>query len=112
MNSRGFRMKELTLIGKKIAEIRNKRGFTQEKLAEMVNYSTNHIAKLESASTNPSFDLLVNIAKALDVQVKDLFDFDDINTVEYMKRDLIQTLQTADDNTIKLIYKFKKTLFT
>ena len=30
-------MDELVLIGKRIAEIRNKRGLTQEKLAEMVN---------------------------------------------------------------------------
>lgn len=105
-------MDELVLIGKRISEIRNKRGLTQEKLAEMVNYSANHIAKLESARTNPSFDLLVNISKALDIEVKDLFDFDNISTVEYMKKDLINTIETADNNTIRLLYKFKQTIFT
>ena len=105
-------MDELVLIGKRIAEIRNKRGLTQEKLAEMVNQSANHIAKLESARTNPSFDLLVNISKALDIEVKDLFNFDNISTVEYMKKDLINTIETADNDTIQLLYKFKQTLYT
>ena len=68
-------MNELILLGKKIAEIRTGKGLTQEKLAEMVNYSANHIAKLESARTNPSFDLLVKIAKAMSIPVKDLFDY-------------------------------------
>ena len=60
-------MDELILIGKRIAEIRCKRGLTQEKLAEIINYSANHIAKLESARTNPSFDLLVNFSKSISV---------------------------------------------
>ncbi len=105
-------MNELALIGKRIAELRNKRGLTQEKLAEMVNYSANHIAKLESARTNPSFDLLVNISKALDIEVKDLFNFDTISTIEYMKKDLISTIETADNDTIRILYKFKQTLYT
>ena len=50
---------ELIILGKRIADLRNKRGFTQDKLAELIDYSTNHVAKLESARTNPSFALLV-----------------------------------------------------
>lgn len=103
-------MNELVLVGKRIAEIRNRRGLTQEKLSEMVNYSSNHIAKLESARTNPSFELLVNIAKALNVELKDLFDYNKTNTVEDMKKDLIRTIITTDSNIISLLYKFKNTL--
>lgn len=112
MIKKGNSMNELQQIGKKIAEIRIKRGFTQEKLAEMVNYSTNHIAKLESARTKPSFNLLIDIAKAMNIEVKDLFDFDEINTIDYMKKDLVNTISNADNDTIKLLYKFKKTLST
>ena len=76
----------------------------------MINYSSNHIAKLESARTKPSFDLLVDIANALNIQLKDLFDFDSINTIEYMKKDLTHTITTADCKIIRLIYKFKNTI--
>ena len=51
---------ELVLFGKRIAELIQARGLTQENLSELANYSTNHIAKLESTRTNPSFMLLVN----------------------------------------------------
>ena len=76
-----------------------------------MNYSANHIAKLESARTNPSFDLLIKIAKALNIQIKDLFDFEDLNTIEYMKQDLLKTIKSADKKIIVLLYKFKKSLF-
>ena len=105
-------MNELEYLAKKIAEIRVKRGLTQEKLAEMISYSTNHIAKLEAARTKPSFDLLVRIAKAVDIQMKDLFDYDDLNTISYMKQDLINTINVADNNVIRLFYKFKKAVLT
>ena len=49
-------------FGRKLAEIRNQKGMSQEKLAEMIGYSTNHISKLELARTNPSFELLIKIA--------------------------------------------------
>ena len=66
----------LTMLGKRIADLRAKRGFTQEQLAEKLEYSPNHISKLESARTNPSFELLVNISKALNIEIKELFNFD------------------------------------
>ena len=72
---------KLVLLGKRIAHLRAKKGFTQEKLAEIVNYSTNHISKLELARTNPSFDLLVNIAKAFNIELKELFNFDDFENI-------------------------------
>lgn len=101
-------MDELILLGRKIAELRNHRNLTQEELAELVNYSANHIAKLESARTNPSFDLLVKIAKALDIQVKDLFDYEERNTESFMIQELLKTINTSDTETIRLLYNFKK----
>ena len=103
-------MDELILLGKKIAEIRVKKGLTQEKLSEMINYSANHIAKLESARTNPSFELLVKVAKAMKINTKDLFDFDDLNTPEFMRQDLLNTIENADSELIRLLYKFKQSL--
>lgn len=104
-------MNELEAIGKKIAEIRIKHKLTQEKLAEMTNYSANHIAKLESARTNPSFNLLINIAKAMNIPLKDLFDFDEFKNTAYMKKYLLNAINSSNDAQIKLIYKFTKILF-
>jgi len=102
---------ELVALGKRIAELRIKHGLTQEKLAELTQYSTNHIAKLESARTNPSFELIVAIAKALKVETKDLFSFEEQNTPQYIRNKFEEIIKTADENTVKLLYKFYNTLY-
>lgn len=50
---------------------------TQEQLAEAIGYSTNHISKLELARSNPSFNIIIKIADALNVDMKEMFDFDE-----------------------------------
>lgn len=102
---------ELILLGKRVAELRNKRGLTQEKLAELTNYSTNHIAKLESARTNPSFELIVAIATVLQVEISELFAFEQQKTPEYIKKELQKIIKNSDNETLKILYKFYCTLF-
>lgn len=60
-------------IGKKIKERRKKLGITQEKLAELTNYSLSFIANIES-KTYQSFSIsaLNNIAKALNTSMLNL----------------------------------------
>lgn len=95
---------ELIALGRRIAEIRIKRGLTQEKLAELTNYSTNHIAKLESARTNPSFDLLVNLSCALDVEISELFQVKENKTIKQVRTELVSIIKKSKDEKIKLIY--------
>lgn len=97
--------KKLILLGKKVAELRAKKGLTQDKLAELTNYSTNHIAKLESARTNPSYELLLNLAGALNVEIKDLFDFKETKEPEYYKRKLISLIDAADSKELPSLYE-------
>lgn len=100
----------LVILGKRISDLRNRKGLTQEKLAEMINYSTNHIAKLESARTNPSFELLVNIAKAFDIELMELFNFNEYQEVDYVKNEFERFIKTADDKKLKRCYKIFKSL--
>ena len=49
--------------------------FSQNQLAEKLNISREHLAKIETAKRTVSLDLLIEIAEALGVRVKDLIDF-------------------------------------
>ncbi len=62
-------------LGRKIAELRKKQHFTQEKFSEMIDISREHLAKIETAKRSVSLDLLILIAEKLSVKVKDLIDF-------------------------------------
>jgi ribosome-binding protein aMBF1 (putative translation factor) len=48
-------------------------GFSQEKLAEMVNVSTHHIATIETARNYPTRDLVERMANALNIEIYELF---------------------------------------
>lgn len=48
-------------------------GLTQEELAEKVNVSRAYIGYIEQARNTPSLELLEKIAKALRVDIKELF---------------------------------------
>ncbi len=90
-------------FGKRIAELRTKRKMTQEQLAELIDYSPNHISKLELARTNPSFNIIVKIADALHVDLKDLFDFEETNKNENIIKEIIFILKD-NPNRIRDIY--------
>lgn len=64
-------------LGLTIAYYRKLRGMTQLQLAETVNLSRTHISTLEAPNmpTSLSLEKLFDIADALNVPVKSLFDF-------------------------------------
>ena len=57
-------------IGKKIAEIRKNKGYTQETFAELMDKSWSYVAKLETGGQNFSIGKLIYIAEYLNVDYK------------------------------------------
>lgn len=63
-------------FAKRLKTRRIEKQLTQEELAEITGLSTSFISSMERGINAPSFETLESIAKALDVSVKDLFDFE------------------------------------
>ena len=63
------------LIGNNIAKYRKLRNLSQNQLAELVNVSREHIAKVETARRNMSMTLLFNLSSVLDVPEYKFFIF-------------------------------------
>lgn len=63
-------------IGLNILYYRKLNGLTQEGLAELSNYSRNHIQQIETGRAVPSVALLLDVAEALRIPVYKLFEFD------------------------------------
>ena len=63
-------------LGKRIAMLRKRKKFTQERFAEATNYSVEFISFIERGINAPSLEGCVRIANALNIELKDLFDFD------------------------------------
>ena len=64
-------------LGLNISHYRRLKGLSQEKLAEIVHMSRGHLSHIEAPKMTASFSiaLLFDIADALDIEVKQLFDF-------------------------------------
>ncbi len=64
------------LLGNNIANYRKEKQLSQNELAELVDVSREHIAKVETAKRNMSMNLLFNISSALNVPEYKFFIFE------------------------------------
>jgi len=63
-------------LGKKIKELRRKRGITQEQLAELIETSYKYIQRIESKNPpDVRLSTIVRLAKALKVKPTELLKF-------------------------------------
>ncbi|MFC0777683.1 helix-turn-helix domain-containing protein [Flavobacterium sp. HJSW_4] len=65
----------LVNLGIHVRQLREKRGLSQQGLADDCNITKSQIARLEVAKVNTGVKTLVKIANALDIEPKELLDF-------------------------------------
>jgi len=69
-------------LGKKIKEKRIQQSLTQEQLAEKIGISPKSLSQIELGNNFVSADNLEQICSALNVHVRNLFDFENDNSKE------------------------------
>ena len=74
---------------------RKQAGLTQAQLAELCDVSNGTIGNIECGTTKPSFDLIIDIAKAMHIQPADLFKAE---TVPYYRE---QGLSESQFETVR-----------
>lgn len=97
------------LLGKKIREIRKARKLTQEQLAERIDIGTPNISYFETGKFSPSIETLEKIAKALDVEIYQLYMFQPQKSIDEIRTELINFIN-SDEQTSRLLYKFYKSI--
>lgn len=63
-------------FGLQLREIRKKFGYSQEHLANISDVELSQISRIERGVINTSLSQIFQIAKALNIHPKELFDFD------------------------------------
>jgi transcriptional regulator with XRE-family HTH domain len=66
--------KAMSRLGKRVRELRLAGGLSQETLAFDAGIHVNHLSLLERGEANPSFLVLLSIARVLRVKLSALFD--------------------------------------
>ncbi len=93
------------LFGKRIQELRKSRKITQEKLAEMVGIGTPNISYFETGKFSPSIETLEKLAKALNVDIYELYMFKHLKTYEEIKAELTDVIN-SNEKVSRMLYKF------
>lgn len=94
-----------TLLGKRIKELRQKRRYTQEKLAEMANIEIPSLSNIENGKNYPNHETLYKLATALNVRPFELFIFEYYQNSAQMLREMV-ALMEKDDELIRKMYKY------
>lgn len=104
---------ELTrkLLGARIKELRRLRALSQEKLAEMINIDPKHLSRIEVGRSFPSMDTLTAIAKSLQVEMKDLFEFaHQKKSSQELTKAICNLLKEAGEDKQRLILKVARAI--
>jgi len=62
-------------FGRQLQRLRRSKNMTQSELAEKAGLSDNHVGAIEHGFRGPSLDTIAHLAKALDIQIWELFNF-------------------------------------
>lgn len=88
-------------IGLKIKELRTQKKFTLKHLSEQTNLSTGFLSQLERGMTSVAIDSLSKIAKALEVDLLDFFDFNNDNDTTAITRSYEKKGTAINDEVIQ-----------
>ncbi len=97
-------MDKKILLGRRLRELRKRKGINQEELAEMVSVEPATISNIENGKNYPSMTNLENILSVLNCNFTDAFDFEHTNSNE----NLIEEINTALKNNPSKIADFYK----
>jgi len=97
------------LLGERIRELRKAKGMSQEKLAELCDFSSLRIGIIERAEQAPKLDTIIRIADALHIHPKELFIFAKDPSDE-IKNDINNVLVGKSKKTLKRMLEVCKVL--
>ena len=94
------------LFGKRIKELREAQGYTQEQLAEKVGLEYQTISRIETGYYFTGYENLEKIAFALKANIHDLFDYEHFS--ENVETQIYDILKTFDRKSLEYVLKFLK----
>ena len=92
-------------LGARIQEIRKSKKITQEKLAELINIEPPNLSNIECGKKFMTADTLEKIIEALDVNEKDLFDFEHLLPAKNLEKIIISDIKSLSYKELQYLKK-------
>ena len=97
-------------LGKRIKELRKNAGLTQEQVAEQIEMEQNTISVIESGRNFPTLMTLEKIAKVLNVELSDFFDYEYLEDIDSIRYYVQNKFQQLNETKLRQLFKYMKTL--
>ena len=94
------------LLGRRIRELRKKKGLTQERLAEKANVDVKYLGNIERGRENPTIGTLEKLANALSVKIHQILNFEhELQGERLLRRRITQMVEKCDEKELQTILK-------
>lgn len=98
------------LLGQRIKELRKKKNYTQEQLAEILEIDQRTLSAIECGTNFPTKNF-VKLTKVFGVTLSELFNFEHLElSIEQKKAKICELLNELDVKEIDIIYKLAKSM--
>ena len=85
------------LLGGRIRELRKGLKISQEHLSERIDVDPRYISRIEKGKCFPSLETLENIARALNAEMRELFDYEHLSESLDYQEVISELLATVED---------------
>jgi transcriptional regulator with XRE-family HTH domain len=97
-------------LGRRIFTLRTAKKLSQDKLAEKAGISVKHLGKIERGAANASIKCLTDIAKALDMSVRDILEVEHEQSQEDLLAELMVAIPKLSFKDMRILYRLVKVL--
>jgi len=102
-------MNQAELFGQLVRATRKARKMNLGQLAEKADTGVKHLGRIERGEKQPSFELIIALAKALNISPPIFFQFEDVRADEkVLKEQLRSLLQTQETKQLLKAYRVLK----
>ena len=98
------------LLGRRIKELRKKRAMSQDQLAERIGVDPKHLSRIETGNGYPSLDTLENLAGALNMNLRDFFEFHHLGRDEGIVETITRLLGEMPEEHQRLVLKIVRAI--
>ena len=96
---------DYTLMGERLRKARVRKGYTQEKLAEIMKVSITYVSRIETGKTRLNLKRLNELCNILDTTESYILDGAESGSKSYLSSEFNAILQDCSSEDKELIYK-------
>ena len=93
-------------MGQRIQYYRQKANLTQEKLAERIGITPNHLSRIEAGRHNPYFETIMLAAKELDVPIDAFLEDIEDNKVNTFLQIMKNDISSLSKNQLEMLRRY------